>query len=118
MLLGSRTLRKYDDDNRVVAIPSQSHTQVATVEAQKPGISEEQFILQREEYSRFKRKKRKMSLCDSQEKETGRGGLTLSWFLGSLTALPVVAFCKCILILFFFFPLNNLFKNYSSVVFC
>ena len=100
MLLGSRTLRKYGDDNRVVAIPNQSHTHL---EAQKPGISEDQFILQREEYSSFKRKKRKMSLCDSQEKETGRGELTLSWFLGSLTALPVIAFCKCILILFFFF---------------
>ena len=38
-------------------------------------------------------------------------------FLGNLTTLPAVAFCKCLLILFFF-PLNNLFKNYSRVIFC
>ena len=57
MLLGSRTLRKYGDDNRVVAIPNQSHTQVATVEAQKPGISEDQFILQRENIADLREKR-------------------------------------------------------------
>ena len=36
---------------------NQSHMQVETVEAQKPGISEDQFILQREECSIFKRKR-------------------------------------------------------------
>lgn len=97
MLLGPRMLL----GNRVVAMANQSHMAVEIMEAQKPEISEDQFILQREECSTFKERKGKMSLCGSQEEEMGRGDPTLFWFLGSLPVLSAVESYKCLLTLFF-----------------
>lgn len=57
-MLGHRMLREYKDVNRVVAMESQSYMQVEIMETQKPESPQGQPILQREECSRLKERKR------------------------------------------------------------
>lgn len=97
-------LREDKDSNRVVAMASPSHIQVEITEVQKleNRLTVGNLFCREKNAADLKRERWKRDCGFPRQRGRERRCLTLFWFPGSLTALPVVEFWKCLLILFSF----------------